>query len=203
MAPPFVVLSAWLCGQAFAHGNDGYNTVGRGFEQGWAGAERRLWRVGGGKVCLHSRDQSEIRAEFGHKCTNFFTGWLENLPVVRKILFVQYLGAALRPFRDTRPLPHVTRFIVGAALCRDGLHSSPQILTGIKNQPEGWFLIAAQANQPRGLPRPRPAGLSPSGLPGRLRISLGRSATVLPRPLLRGDSSRGWRAGRCSAAAPS
>ncbi|WP_156676003.1 hypothetical protein [Pseudomonas sp. Leaf58] len=97
MAPPFVVLSAWLCGQAFAHGNGGYNTVGRGFEQEWAGAGQRLGQVGGGKVCLHAKGKSEIRAEFGPGRINFFTGWFENLPVIRKILFVQYLGLQSSP----------------------------------------------------------------------------------------------------------
>lgn|GEM_PF-7080111 len=71
-----------------------------------------------------------------------------------------------------------------------GALRSPQFLTGIKKPARRLVLIAAQSNQPRGLPRPRPAGLSPSGLPGRLRISLGRSATALPRLPLRGASSR-------------
>lgn len=163
MAPPFVVLSAWLCGQAFAHGNGGYNTVGRGFGQGWQEPGKRLGHGGDGKQCLQGRGKSEIRAESDGFCIDFFTRRFENLPVVRKILFVQYLGAA----------------------------ALPQNPTGIKKPARRLVLVTAKADQPRGLPRPRPAGLSASGLPGRLRISLGRSATVLPRLLLRGASSRG------------
>lgn len=136
---------------------------GRGFGQGRARWRWRVWHIGDGKVCLHDWVKSGIRAETGHICTAFFTGRFKNLPVVRKILFVQYLGAALQP----------------------------HILTGIKKPVRRLVFFTAQANQPRGLPRPRPAGLSPSGLLGRLRISLGRSATVLPRVFLRGASSRG------------
>jgi hypothetical protein len=65
------------------------------------------WRVchsGDGKVCLHDWGKSGIRAETGHFCTDFFTSRFKNLPVVRKILFVQYLGAALRPIAG-KPAP--------------------------------------------------------------------------------------------------
>lgn len=137
---------------------------GRGFGQGWVKRGWRVWHIGDGKVCLHDPAKSEIRAETAHICINFFTTRFRNLPVVRKILFVQYLGAVLR---------------------------APKSRAHKKTSPKAGFLITTPAYQPRGLPRPRPAGLSPSGLLGRLRISLGRSATVLPRVFLRGASSRG------------
>lgn len=78
---------------------------GRGFGQGRARWSWRVWHISDGKVCLHDWVKTGIRAETGHICINFFTSRFKNLPVVRKILFVQYLAvpAIHRRHKKTSP----------------------------------------------------------------------------------------------------